>query len=274
MNYVLNGELLDESNLQIRVQSEVLNFGIGVFETIKIVRGKPCFLRDHSLRIQESSMALGLSFPGSVDDLREQIIHLCHVNDVDCGAVKLVCYENGGSSDVLLFNRNVAETLSDSMLLCVSDVVQSSNALSKRHKTLNYLDNILSLRSAQSHGFDDCLFLNEHGDVTESSIANVFLITNGTLRTPALNCGVLAGVVRKRVLRIAEEFGCFVEEGRIALSEFAESESVFLTNSLKGLVPIRRIESKMGNWNYKTGGLVERLSERFVKLEIESLLER
>jgi branched-chain amino acid aminotransferase/4-amino-4-deoxychorismate lyase len=104
-----------------------------------------------------------------------------------------------------------------------------------RLKTLGYLDNVLARRAAQAAGADEALMLNTRGEVACATLANVFWIAGGKLFTPALECGILAGVTRCAVIAAAASMGEPVAEVRMAPDEIGELESMAMTNSLVGL---------------------------------------
>lgn len=271
MSYVLNGEFVYGDSVAVGIRSEGLNFGMGVFETIKILEGKPCFLAEHHKRISGAALELFLVFELSLDGLRSQILELCASNEIVDGAVKVLCYDNSGGSNVLIIEREFAENSGEPLLLNVSDVVRSSRSVVVLNKTLNYAENILELGRSQAHGYDDCLFLNEHGSLTEGSVANLFFIADGKLKTPLVSCGLLEGVIRNRVLEIAEEFGFLVEEGSYPLNDLREADAVFMTNSLRGISEVRRIEFGDKAVNYLSSSFVKRLSIRLKEVEVQSL---
>src|SRR5690606_12507149 len=112
----------------------------------------------------------------------------------------------------------------ESVSVLLSDVVRASAALSSRHKTLSYIDNVEARRRAAARGFGEALMLNEHGEIACASAANIFWFDGDGLRTPALACGVLAGVTRARVMDFAAANGWTVREGRFALDVLGGAE--------------------------------------------------
>jgi len=122
-----------------------------------------------------------------------------------------------------------------------SEVVKASQAFTSRNKTVNYLENLLEKKAAQEQGFDECFFLNEAGFVTECATANLFMIKEGALKTPSADCGLLKGVIRGQVLRIAREMGLRVEVGRLSPRELCEADEAFITSSGKGIASVSEI---------------------------------
>ena len=80
-------------------------------------------------------------------------------------------------------------------------------------------------------GFDEALFLNTHGEVTEGAISNVFIEKNGQWATPPIACGLLAGVYRRHLLTTRPE----IEERVLTLDDLRTADSVYLCNAVRGL---------------------------------------
>lgn len=99
-------------------------------------------------------------------------------------------------------------------------------------------DNILELRNAKKAGFDDCLFLNEKGHITESATANLFVIDEDRLITPPTDDGLLPGIVRQKIV---ENFTVYQEH--ITIEQLKSCQGAFLTNSLLGVARISLVEN-------------------------------
>ncbi len=237
----LNGEIFDSKSLRIECDSMGLAYGYGVFETIKIRENQPCFFSDHYSRLARSSNALGLDLGWSKEELLKQVETVVAENGESDGGLKILCYRGKRGTDVLIHMREVGADPTSHLALCVSNCIQSSRAVTSRFKTMNYLENLIQLRKAQEHGYDECIFLNEYECLTECCTANLFFVSDGTLRTPLVDCGLLEGVVRGKVMQIAEQKGMLLEEGRFRVEELADASEVFVTNSLRGIQSVDRI---------------------------------
>lgn len=124
-----------------------------------------------------------------------------------------------------------------------------------RLKTLSYLDNVLARSEASAAGVDEAVMLNNRGQLACAGAANLFWIEDGRLFTPALDCGVLAGITRARLLELAA-----VEEIAVGIEALARAEAVFLTNSLIGVRALSRLVSPLGELTFAPHPLVERLA--------------
>ena len=122
--------------------------------------------------------------------------------------------------------------------LVVSSVRRNEGSPSARLKTLSYLDNVLARREALARGGDEAVMLNNQGQVACAAAANLFWISDGTLFTPALTCGVLDGIMRRRVMAQSA-----VAEVAVGLEALEGAQAIFLTNSLIG---VREVESLDG----------------------------
>jgi len=119
--------------------------------------------------------------------------------------------------------------------LITATVRRNAGSPASRLKTLAYLDNVLARREARAVGADEAAMLNGAGEVACAAAANLFWLTDGRLFTPALECGVLAGVARAAVIAAAPSLGLQVGEVRAGLEAAQAAEAVFLTNSLVGV---------------------------------------
>ncbi len=240
---IINGERASGDQVSLGVRSETFAYGFGIFETIKFKDGKACFLREHLSRLKRAATRASLGIPFSDRELWEQSISLFEANGLVDGVFKIVVTSDGSNSAFLMFIRNVGGTHSqEPERLRISAVTKASTAFTTRHKTLNYMENLLELKAAQARGFDECVFCNERNELTECATANLFFFKEGVLKTPAQDCGLLEGVIRGRVIRIAGEMGMRVEEGAFPPEELLQADEVFISSSGKGIASVASVD--------------------------------
>src|SRR5258705_5311302 len=99
-------------------------------------------------------------------------------------------------------------------------------------KSLNYLDHVLSREEAQSRDFDEAVVLNERGEIVSATTANLFWVKKGTIQTPNLGTGIIAGVTRQNVIEIAEKHFIPVVEGVYEMPDLTDADEIFLTSSV------------------------------------------
>ena len=121
--------------------------------------------------------------------------------------------------------------------LATSSIRRNDRSPASRLKTLAYLDNVLARGEARAAGADEALMLNTDGEVACAAAANIFWIRHGSVFTPALECGVLDGIVRAEVLAACVRLGVPAQEVRAKPAQLLGSP-LFLTNSLVGVRPV------------------------------------
>ena len=110
-------------------------------------------------------------------------------------------------------------------------------------KHLNRLEQVLA-RCEWQHEWDEGLMLDQEGTLVEGTMCNVFLVEDGRLFTPLLDRAGVAGIMREQVLRLSAHLGLDASERRIPMSDLDRAEEIFLTNSLIGVWPIRRVNRR------------------------------
>jgi branched-chain amino acid aminotransferase len=109
-------------------------------------------------------------------------------------------------------------------------------------KTGNYLPNVLAVRDARARGAYEAFLVDPAGHVWEGASSNVFCVKDGRIRTPPLSTGILEGITRRHVLRIAQVRGHEGVEADVSVDDLFRSDEVFLTSTLREVVPVTRID--------------------------------
>jgi branched-chain amino acid aminotransferase len=117
-------------------------------------------------------------------------------------------------------------------------------ALDPQAKTGNYLNNVLALHEAHLAGADDAIMLNEAGEVTEATTANVYVVREGRLCTPSLEAGILRGTTRTRILALSARHGLDAEEGVLRQADLDAADEVFVSSSVRGILPVLAIDGR------------------------------
>jgi branched-chain amino acid aminotransferase len=127
-------------------------------------------------------------------------------------------------------------------------------------KSLSWSMNLCWYEMAQSRGYDEALLLNEHGQVSECTSANIFAAVGERVYTPPLSSGCLPGVTRDVLLSGAHVPGIVVEEKELRLEDLEQADEVFITSTTRNLLSVRVIE---GIQVRQTGDVRRRVSEAF-----------
>lgn len=132
-------------------------------------------------------------------------------------------------------------------------------ALDPAMKSGNYLNSVLAYLEATAEGYDDGLFCNADGHLTEGTTFNLFYARDGVLATPPLEIGVLDGITRRDLIRVAAGLGIATREVRFPPEYLLEADEVFLTSTIRGAFPIVEIDGRKIA-NGKPGPLTRKLA--------------
>ena len=124
-------------------------------------------------------------------------------------------------------------------LITAQTVRRNEMSPASRLKTLSYLDNVLAREEARRSGGDEAVMLNTKGELACAAAANLFWIRDGQIFTPALACGVLAGITRERLMALHP-----VQETVAGREALIDAEALFLTNSLAGVRAVESLDGK------------------------------
>ncbi len=224
-------------------------YGQGLFETLRVYpQRRVGFPNEHIRRMEEGAAFFGIPFSkqGFLLTLKKALNAI--PEDAEARLrITLEAYgeERAESSKLTaqwkplvipegLYQQGATLTLAPFPRHCQSPLT--------RFKTTSYLENIYTRTWAQARGFYDALFLNEKGEIMEASAANLFYIRGNSLVTPSLDSGLLPGIVRATILRIAGELGLQGKERGVTLDELGRAEEVFLTNSIIEVLPVKGVE--------------------------------
>ena len=135
-------------------------------------------------------------------------------------------------------------------------------------KSLNYLNSVLAKLEAADAGADDALMLDRNGFVSEATTTNLFIVKHGEIFTPPSTAGILPGVTRKRIIKLARELDYRVIEKGLTPYDVTNADEAFLTGTLSEVVPlvkVRGIEIADG----KVGPITQIVLEGFVKVRAD-----
>jgi 4-amino-4-deoxychorismate lyase len=233
---IVNGKITDN----VKVDSSFF-FGRGIFETI-LVKEKPILLEKHIQRINKGAEDLHINKKISIDE----VVALIRDFNIENTAMKIVLTEE----NVVITTRQIPYTKEQyerGFKITLSDVLRNSTSRLNFVKSVNYIENILEKEKAAQKGFNEVIFLNEKGKLTEGSCTNLFFIKDGEIFTPHLKCGLLDGIVRQWII---ENFQ--VNQGEYDLENLYQADEIFLTNSLMGVMSVYSFNNNAYLQNKKT----------------------
>jgi branched-chain amino acid aminotransferase len=245
----LDGELVPGDRAHVSVFDRGLLTGDGVFETLLVRRGKPFAVGRHLARLGRSAAGLGLGIPEQAE--LEQAIAEVAASVADHERARLRVTVTGGNG-VLTSGRDGAPP---SVIVAASPIAQAPPAATAAVapwprnergalaglKTISYAENVVALEWARARGASEALFGNTVGNLCEGTGSNVFVVIDGTLLTPPLSAGALAGVTRQLVLEVVE---CPERDVPLGLLASAEVEEIFLTSTTRAVQPVVSVDGR------------------------------
>jgi len=230
-----------------------LLLGDGLFETILAVDGVPENLDAHLQRMIRGCAVIGLD-PPDEEVARKGAEDALDAAGLQQGraAIRLTLAAGGargldrppGQRSRLIVSASAAPPPPDGVRLATVALRRNETSPLSRLKTLSYLDNVLARRQARDAGADEALMLNTAGLVACAAAANLFWIAGERLYTPALDCGVLDGIMRAQVMASAHELGAPVQAARVGIEALEQADAIFLTNSLAGICPVLALDGR------------------------------
>lgn len=244
--------------------TEGFAYGYGVFTTIKIISTRVCYFSEHYNRLKKSAEALDMFISRSEEELLEDIRSLIAVQGLLSGVIKVSILRQEGGSHCMVYlkSTDTPQRVTEPLRVGLSDVVRYSKAHHCLHKTHNYMENIIALQQARALGMDEAIMLNENTEVTEACMSNLFIVQGEKLCTPRYSCGLLNGIARSRILAIAKGLDLRVMEGTYFPEDLLKANEIFLTNSVRGVIPVGEFITVRDKIQY-TGKLTQTLSKYY-----------
>lgn len=209
-------------------------FGRGVFETI-LVKDKPIFLKEHISRLNEGIKILNIGDKV----IEEDILNIINKHNIKYCGLKIVVTEK----NIVLEKRDIPYKSDDYLKgfsLKLSNINRNSKSKLSYIKSINYLENILEREEALNNGYNEVLFLNEKGYLSEGSMSNIFIVIDKEIYTPSIKCGLLPGIVRNFLIKEYK-----IIEKELTLEDIMMADEIFITNSLLGIMRISKFENRI-----------------------------
>lgn len=272
----IDGVLLSREQALISPFSLACAYGYGLFETLLVRDQKPLFLNRHLDRLYNSAVFLRMEVPNR-DYLIQWTYDVLNTGEQGQGRLKITllaeaAVEQGTVSTNALISFQAGlpykeELYFKGVTAGLLDLTRNEDSPLVKHKTLNYLENILAKRMAKERGYFEGIFLNSKGMVSEGTVSNVFLVRGDKLITPAVEQGLLPGITRDAVIEIAREHGLPVLEREVSPEELSNAEEIFLTNSLMGIMPVTEFQGSVKSGG-KPGTVTRRVMELYQEAEV------
>ncbi|MBD0384575.1 aminodeoxychorismate lyase [Paenibacillus sedimenti] len=259
----INGTLYEEQQAVVSVYDHGFLYGLGLFETFRTYKGRPFLLPQHLHRLEEGCSELGITYEPNIERIQQLISKLLEANNLSDAYIRFSVsagvdalglpsgayqqpneiiyikplpprdanlYEKGKALQLLKLPRNTPEGL-------------------YRFKSFHYMNNILAKRELQNYEWAkgaEGLMLTEDGYLAEGIVSNLFFIKDSIMFTPSLDTGILPGITRAHVLKLAQSNQIHTQDGLYTWENLIDADEVFIVNSIQEIVPITTLYTPSG----------------------------
>ncbi len=253
-----NGFLTEKGDKLFDTSNRSLKYGDGVFETMRLIKGRIMFWDDHYARLQRGIKYLKIEDSGKEKAFWEkEIERLVIKNKYTEARIKLLVFRNSpglytpmgnrlgflieglsyDNSDYNFDLKGIKAGLFESDFKAISPL--------SNHKTTSALLFVLASIEKKERDLDELVVLNTAKRVCEGTASNLFLRIGNDIFTPSLEEGCLDGVMRKQIISFFNNKNNPVSEGEITLETLEKADEIFLTNTISGV-------QSVGDFNGKT----------------------
>ena len=252
MRVWVNGDLVDPTGPALSALDHAVTVGDGVFETAKIVDGRPFALTRHHRRLALSAAGLGLP-PVDLGLVDKGVAAVLEGPEVEFGRLR---YSVTGGIGPLGSDRDDASLTHiviagpqprppESGKLTVVPWTRNERSAVAGLKTTSYAENVVALARAKQAGAIEAVFANTRGELCECTGSNVFVVVDGVVLTPPADSGLLLGITRELTIEWGRAAGVEVREEALPLDVLQSADEVFITSSTKDVLPIHAVDDRL-----------------------------
>lgn len=281
----VNSRFSSEEEASISPLNRGLMYGDGIFETFRGYGGKVFAIDEHFARLQSAASFLKIKIDFSAKELNELISELLQKNsliDKD-SRIRLTLIRGRGAdgllpdlsakSELIITAEEVSSSVRELQQHGIEVVLVESLKIDPRsplasHKTLNYIPGIIALGEVREKDGSEGIYLNYEDDVVEGVTSNIFIVKDGRLKTPSLSSGLLPGITRDTVIKCAAICNIAVEETSLTKEDLLEADEIFITSSVREVVPVIKFEGR----EFNIGRVTKKILLSYREFVKESLL--
>lgn len=245
----INGTIVPERTALVSVNQRAFTSGDGVFETLKVIQGKPFAITRHLRRLAESARRTRIEIPSSAE-LATNVADAIAANrertgpdarlriTVSAGESAGVPARGAGPATVVI-TCDPLKPPPDSLVVITVPWPRNERGFLVGVKTTSYAENYGISQLAQTQGADEAIQADTRGRVSEGTNSNVVLEDQGILITPSLDTGCLPGVTRDLLI----EWDLVVQRN-VPMTQLATASEVLMSSSTRDLIPVRSLDGR------------------------------
>jgi branched-chain amino acid aminotransferase len=279
---ILHNDAIRDSADKLTSPGQVgLMNGWGVFSTLRIAGGVPFAFERHWARMRRDAQRMRVPFPDDAEALRGSLLKLIAANAAENSTLRVCVVRNQGGPyegpdiarkyDVIAFTTELTAWPASVRLAMKADARHAKSEFAGA-KILSWSFNLAWNEEDHDRGFDEMVLLNERGEVSECTSANIFTIEGDRVWTPPLSSGCLPGVTRAVLLEEIQAPGIGVGEKTLIPADLERADAVFITSSTRDVLPVREIETL--HVRQDAQAVIVALQDAFVANRVEYIAER
>ena len=278
---VLNNRIIEATKARVEAITSAALYGRGVFTTLAVYGGRPFLWPEHWERLYSHADRSGIDHStldqGTVGALLQRLIAQ---NSVDNGRARVTLLANTSSgtwqldaeiprkTNLLIMTGDTHKAaFEEGLAVTLSPFRVNTNSPLVGIKSVNYLENILAREEARARDFDEAVRLNERGEIVSATMANIFWVKDGTIHTPAIATGALAGTTRAHIITLAAELSMPMIEGVYEIAQLSDADEIFLTSAGLGVGIVTTFD--FHNYTVPVGNVALRLHEAFRQITLK-----
>ncbi len=251
----LNGQFVPEARAVVPVNDRGLMYGDGLFETMRVVHGRPFRPAQHLERMARGADFLKIKSPFTAEELQDFIGQLIGKNKMPDAILRVTLTRGPGErgytprsngKPTVVMTLHAAPPLGNAIqwsLVTSSFRVPTADPLAA-FKTLNKLTHVMARMEAVEKGADEALLLNSNSEVAETASGNLFWVSRSRICTAPTGRGALPGITRAVVLEICQTLGLRTDQRVIKPGALWNAKGIFITQSVSGIVPATALDGK------------------------------
>jgi branched-chain amino acid aminotransferase len=271
--YILHNDQIHEASAQVLSPGQVgLLSGWGVFSTLHVAGGVLFAWERHWARMTKDAALLRVPLPDS-EQVRRKLLELVEANKAYDATLRVVVVRNRGgiwegpptgrASDVIALTADLKEWGAGVKLSYVEQA-RHAGCMFAGTKILSWAMNLTWVEEAHERGFDEVILLNERGEVSECTSANVFIARGDKVWTPPLSSGCLPGVTRDILLHDLHLAGYEIGEKTLLPADMEQADDVFITSTTRALLPVLEIDGRKVGGKGAAQKVLQAAFEKFV----------
>jgi branched-chain amino acid aminotransferase len=249
-----NGDIRDTRDAVLSPGQVGFMNGWGVFSTLRVSDGVPFAYPRHYARMQGDAARLRVPFTITAEYLHKSLISLIDANHAFNATLRVAVVRNKGGlfeapqiasdADLIAFTADLTQWGGGVHLNYVPNARHGANPFAGL-KVTSWAQNLTWNEKAHQEGYDEVLLLNEHGQISECTSANIFIIKDGTVLTPPLaTSGCLPGVTRAILLEEIRLPGLNIREEEISQEQLEDADGVFISSTTRDLLPVLSVDRR------------------------------